>query len=158
MLNVTFCGAARTVTGSQYFLEYQAPDGSLFNFCLDSGLFQTGQKLNLYKINSHLLFDPRKLDAIVLTHAHLDHCGRIPYLVKHGFGGKIYSTTATMKIAEVVMMDAARLNGESKSKQTPLKGIKNRNNESVVSDSERFSYQEITNYQVMVKNQRIVVN
>jgi len=143
MLNVTFCGAARTVTGSQYFLEYQAPDGSLFNFCLDSGLFQTGQKLNLYKINSHLLFDPRKLDAIVLTHAHLDHCGRIPYLVKHGFGGKIYSTTATMKIAEVVMMDAARLNGESKSKQTPLKGIKNRNNESVVSDSERFSYQEI---------------
>lgn len=143
MLSVTFCGAARTVTGSQYFLQYQAPDGSLFNFCLDSGLFQTGQKINLYKINSHLLFDPRKLDAIVLTHAHLDHCGRIPYLVKNGFGGKIYSTLATMQIAEVVMLDAARLNAEANSTNNPLKGIKKRTNENLVSDSERFSYQEI---------------
>ena len=121
-LNVTFCGAARTVTGSQYFLEYQAPNGQKFKFCIDSGLFQTGQKINLFKINSHLLFDPRKLDALVLTHAHLDHCGRIPYLVKHGFGGKIYSTPATKAIAEVVMSDAARLNTDQNDKdQKPQK-------------------------------------
>ena len=112
MLAVTFCGAARTVTGSQYFLEYTAPDGSKFNFCLDSGMFQVGQKLNLYKLNSYLVFDPKNLDCIVLTHAHLDHCGRIPYLVKMGFGGKIYSTEATKQIAEVVMRDAAKHNAD----------------------------------------------
>ncbi|MEM1312257.1 MAG: MBL fold metallo-hydrolase [Patescibacteria group bacterium] len=124
-LEVTFCGAARTVTGSQYYLQYTGPDGSKFSFCLDSGLFQTGQKINLFKINSHLLFDPRTLDAIILTHAHLDHCGRIPYLVKNGFGGKIYSTEATKKIAEVVMSDAARLHTENqKSDFSPLRGLK----------------------------------
>lgn len=112
MLSVTFCGATRTVTGSQYYLEYVAPDGSKFNFCLDSGMFQVGQKVNLYKLNSYLVFDPKKLDCIVLTHAHLDHCGRIPYLIKMGFGGKIYSTEATRQIAEVVMRDSARHNSE----------------------------------------------
>ena len=124
-LKVTFCGAARTVTGSQYYLEYTGPDGAKFNFCVDSGLFQTGQKINLFKINSHLLFDPRKLDALILTHAHLDHCGRIPYLVKNGFGGKIYSTMATKQIAEVVMTDAARLSTTSSNQSfEPLRGIK----------------------------------
>jgi metallo-beta-lactamase family protein len=123
MLSVTFCGAARTVTGSQYYLEYTAPDQSTCKFCIDSGLFQTGQSMNLYKINSHLLFDPRSLDCIVLTHAHLDHCGRIPYLIKNGFGGKIYSTEATKKIAEVVMTDAARLS-TAESDATSLAGLK----------------------------------
>jgi metallo-beta-lactamase family protein len=112
MLSVTFCGAARTVTGSQYFMEYVAPDGSKFSFCLDSGMFQVGQKVNLFKLNSRLVFDPKKLDAVVLTHAHLDHCGRIPYLVKMGFGGKIYSTPATKEIAEIVMRDASKHVGE----------------------------------------------
>jgi metallo-beta-lactamase family protein len=109
MLKVRFCGAARTVTGSQYYLEYQEKEGDkVFRFCLDSGMFQVGQRVNLYKINSHLLFDPKKLDCIVLTHAHLDHCGRIPYLVRKGFGGRIFSTPATKEIADVVMSDAAR--------------------------------------------------
>lgn len=112
MLSVMFCGAARTVTGSQYFLEYTTEDGSKFRFCLDSGMFQVGKKLNLIKINSHLLFDPKQLDCLVLTHGHLDHCGRIPYLVRMGFGGRIYSTPATKQIAEVVMRDAARHQGE----------------------------------------------
>lgn len=109
MLKVRFCGAARTVTGSQYYFEYQENSTSkVFRFCVDSGMFQVGQKVNLFKINSYLLFDPKQLDCIVLTHAHLDHCGRIPYLVKNGFGGRIYSTLATKKIANVVMSDAAR--------------------------------------------------
>jgi metallo-beta-lactamase family protein len=112
MLSVTFCGAARTVTGSQYFLEYVAPDGGKVSFCLDSGMFQVGQKVNLFKINSHMLFDPKKLDLIVLTHGHLDHCGRIPYLVKMGFGGRIFSTEATRQIAEIVMTDASRHQGD----------------------------------------------
>lgn len=108
MLSVTFCGAARTVTGSQYYLEYTDPNGSIFRFCIDSGMFQVGKKLNLFKVNSHLLFDPKKLDCVVLTHAHLDHCGRLPYLVKKGFGGKIYSTAATKAITQVVLEDAAK--------------------------------------------------
>jgi metallo-beta-lactamase family protein len=109
MLKVQFCGAARTVTGSQYYFEYQENESAkVFRFCVDSGMFQVGQKVNLFKINSHLLFDPKQLDCIVLTHAHLDHCGRIPYLVKNGFGGRIYSTPATKEIAYVVMADAAR--------------------------------------------------
>jgi metallo-beta-lactamase family protein len=108
MLNVTFCGAARTVTGSQYYLEYADPNGGIFRFCVDSGMFQVGRKLNLFKVNSHLLFDPKKLDCIILTHAHLDHCGRIPYLVKKGFGGRIYSTNATKQITQVVLEDAAK--------------------------------------------------
>jgi metallo-beta-lactamase family protein len=112
MLTVTFCGAARTVTGSQYYLEYTEPSGKVFRFCVDSGMFQVGNRLNLFKINSRILFDPKKLDAIVLTHAHLDHCGRIPYLVKEGFGGRIYSTPATKEIAQIVMNDASRHLGE----------------------------------------------
>jgi metallo-beta-lactamase family protein len=125
MLKVKFCGAARTVTGSQYYVEYQATNGEMFRFCIDSGMFQSGQKVNLFKLNSHLLFDPRTLDALILTHAHLDHCGRIPFLVKHGFGGRIYSTTATMKIAEVVMRDAARLSFDLDNDHiSALKGLK----------------------------------
>jgi metallo-beta-lactamase family protein len=126
MLSVQFCGATRTVTGSQYYLEYTAPNGEKFNFCIDSGMFQVGGKVNLFKVNSHLVFDPKKLDAIVLTHAHLDHCGRIPYLVKSGFGGKIYSTPATQKIAEVVMTDAAKLatsDQHQKAFYFPVKGM-----------------------------------
>jgi metallo-beta-lactamase family protein len=108
MLTVKFCGAARTVTGSQYYLEYTESSGSVFRFCIDSGMFQVGNRLNLFKINSRLIFDPKTLDAIVLTHAHLDHCGRIPLMVKKGFGGRIYSTPATKQIAEIVMNDASR--------------------------------------------------
>lgn len=107
-----FCGAARTVTGSLYLLEYTAPDKSKCAFILDCGYFQVGQKVNLLKLNSRLLFDPKKLDCIVLTHAHLDHCGRIPYMVRKGFGGRIYSTEATREIAYIVMSDATRHSGE----------------------------------------------
>jgi metallo-beta-lactamase family protein len=126
MLSVQFCGATRTVTGSQYYLEYTAPDGSKFNFCIDSGMFQVGGKVNLFKVNSHLLFEPKKLDAIVLTHAHLDHCGRIPYLVKSGFGGTVFSTEATKQIAAVVMLDAAKLStalSPTKDFYFPVKGM-----------------------------------
>lgn len=116
MLEVTFCGAARTVTGSMYFLEYTGPNNDTFKFTVDGGMFQVGNSLSLFKTNSHLLFDPKLLDCVLLTHAHLDHCGRLPYLVKNGFGGKIYSTKATMEIAEVVMRDAARLSTDDPDK------------------------------------------
>lgn len=134
MFKVKFCGAARTVTGSQYYLEYTAINGEIFRFCVDSGMFQSGKKINLFKLNTHLLFDPRKLDAVILTHAHLDHCGRLPFLVKHGFGGRIYSTEATMKIAEVVMRDAARLNTEVEDDTSHLPNPLRQNKSSAVSE------------------------
>ena len=106
MLKVTFCGAARTVTGSLYYCEYQPKIGKSVQFCVDAGMFQIGRKINLYRINAFLLFDPKKVDFVLLTHGHLDHCGRLPYLVRMGFGGKIYTTPASKEIAEVVMHDA----------------------------------------------------
>jgi metallo-beta-lactamase family protein len=106
MLKVTFCGATRTVTGSLYYCEYQPKTGKSVQFCVDAGMFQIGRKINLYRINAFLLFDPKKVDFVLLTHGHLDHCGRLPYLVRMGFGGKIYTTPASKEIAEVVMHDA----------------------------------------------------
>ncbi|GAB4143879.1 MAG: MBL fold metallo-hydrolase [Patescibacteria group bacterium] len=107
-LSIQFCGAAHTVTGSMYFLEYTLPTGKIFRFLVDAGMFQVGQDVSLFKMNSHLLFEPKHLDAVVLTHCHLDHCGRLPYLVKKGFGGRIYSTPATKELTEIVLLDAAR--------------------------------------------------
>lgn len=106
MLKVTFCGASRTVTGSMYHFTYQPDKGKNVNFCVDGGMFQIGRKVNLYRVNSFLLFDPKNVDFILLTHGHLDHCGRLPYLVKMGFGGKIYATPASKEIAGIVMNDA----------------------------------------------------
>ncbi len=106
MLKVTFCGASRTVTGSLYHFHYQPKNGKNVQFCVDAGMFQIGRKVNLYRVNSFLLFDPKEIDFVLLTHGHLDHCGRLPYLVKMGFGGKIYSTPATKEIAAIVMSDA----------------------------------------------------
>jgi metallo-beta-lactamase family protein len=115
-LSVTFCGAARTVTGSLYLLEYIDSSNNPFRFILDAGMFQVGGRANLYRINSHLVFDPKTVDAIVLTHGHLDHCGRIPYLFKMGFNGPIYCTRATSEIAQVVMEDSARMQKDDEGK------------------------------------------
>jgi metallo-beta-lactamase family protein len=108
LLTIQFCGAARTVTGSMYFLEYTQSNGSVFRFLVDAGMFQVGQDVSLFKMNSSLLFEPEKLDAVILTHCHLDHCGRLPYLVKKGFGGRIYSTPASKELTEIVLFDSAR--------------------------------------------------
>jgi metallo-beta-lactamase family protein len=115
MLKYFACGAARTVTGSMHYFEYSTQNNQKFRFCVDAGMFQVGHLLNLYRINSHLNFDPKKLDCVVLTHAHLDHCGRLPYLVKMGFGGRIYANLATKKITEIVLQDAVLHQGESSS-------------------------------------------
>ena len=107
-LNITFCGAARTVTGSMYYLEYAHASGKTYRFNIDAGMFQVGQDVSLYKMNSKLLFEPTLLDAMILTHCHLDHCGRIPLLVNRGFGGRIHSTPATKELTQIVLFDSAR--------------------------------------------------
>lgn len=106
MLNVTFCGAAREVTGSLHLLE---ADG--MKVALDCGLFQ-GRRAEAEAKNKAFPFDASKLHAVVLSHAHIDHCGRIPLLVKNGFRGRIYSTPATRDLCALLLSDSAHIQQE----------------------------------------------
>jgi metallo-beta-lactamase family protein len=115
MPRLTFHGAAETVTGSRYLLE--AADGRVL---VDCGLFQGLKELRLRNWNA-LPFNPAKVDAVVLTHAHIDHIGYLPKFVKSGFRGPIYATPATVKLAEVLLMDSAR-NQESDAQYFNRKG------------------------------------
>src|SRR5215471_15284698 len=89
LLRVTFHGAAGTVTGSMHQVE--TPSHRLL---LDCGLFQ-GHRAEAYHRNRHFPFAPQHIDALLLSHAHIDHCGNLPNLVKQGFRGKVYCTPAT---------------------------------------------------------------
>jgi metallo-beta-lactamase family protein len=77
-------------------------------FLLDAGLFQ-GHRAQTHDLNARLPFDPRRVDGIVLTHAHIDHSGRLPLLVRHGFHGPIYATPATRDLCAVMLPDAAHI-------------------------------------------------
>lgn len=106
MARLTFLGAAKTVTGSQYLVE--AGDERLL---VDCGLFQGVKDLRLRNW-ADPPFDPRSPAALVLTHTHIDHIGRVPRLVKQGFRGRILCTPATRELAEVLLKDAAHLQEE----------------------------------------------
>jgi len=102
-MKVQVLGAAKEVTGSCYSISTEEDQ-----ILVDCGMFQGSkdlERLNYEKFG----FSPRKYKALVLTHAHLDHCGRIPLLVKNGFRGKIYSTEATKALAQVIMTDSAKI-------------------------------------------------
>lgn len=102
-MEVCLYGAAKTVTGSCYSIVTKNE-----KILVDCGLFQGGKDIE--KMNyEDFPFDASKYDALVLTHAHLDHCGRIPKLVKYGFRGKIYATNATKELAFIILMDAAKI-------------------------------------------------
>ena len=114
-------GAAGEVTGSKHVFEV---DGR--SFMIDCGAFQGKRKESDAK-NRGFDFDVDKLDSVILTHGHLDHCGLLPLLVKKGYKGNIYSTPATRDIANLVMMDSARIqarDAEFLSKQAAKKGEK----------------------------------
>ena len=101
MLTFTSHGGAGTVTGSRHLLTHG--DTRLL---VDCGLFQ-GLK-NLRELNwQRLAVEPRDIDAVVLTHAHLDHCGYLPRLLLDGFGGNIFATTASRDVAELILLDSA---------------------------------------------------
>ncbi len=101
-----FLGGARTVTGSKYLLSYDSK-----KILIDCGLFQGLKELRL-KNWDRFPIDPKSIDAIVLTHAHLDHSGYIPRLVKEGFRGKIYCTSATFALCKILFPDSGHLQEE----------------------------------------------
>ncbi|HEX4590265.1 MAG TPA: MBL fold metallo-hydrolase, partial [Gemmataceae bacterium] len=103
---VTFWGAARTVTGSMHRLD---AEGHII--LLDCGLFQ-GRREESRERNQHFPFRPKDIDAIVLSHAHIDHCGNLPNLVRQGFAGPIYCTPVTRALADVMLGDAAKIQEE----------------------------------------------
>src|SRR5262245_19182944 len=103
---VTFYGAAHTVTGSMHIV-----DSGGMRFLLDCGLFQ-GRRSEARRRNTGFPFKPAEIRAVVLSHAHLDHCGNLPNLVRQGFRGPIWCTPATRDLAAVMLADAAKIQEE----------------------------------------------
>jgi metallo-beta-lactamase family protein len=103
-MRISFYGAAREVTGSCYLLESAGGTRVL----VDCGMFQ-GTHVAGHKNFEALPFDAKTIDAVFVTHAHLDHTGRLPKLMKDGFRGKIYATPPTIKLAELVMRDTIHI-------------------------------------------------
>jgi metallo-beta-lactamase family protein len=113
MAYIQFLGAAGTVTGSKHLLNTSTDGGSGdgLQFLIDCGLFQ-GQKEWRERNWQDIPIPAREIDAVILTHAHLDHCGWIPRLVKEGFRGPIYATQATIDLCGIVLPDSGHLQEE----------------------------------------------
>ncbi len=103
-MQLTFWGAARTVTGSRHLVELDNGKRLL----LDCGLFQ-GRRDDARRINSEWPFDPTSIDAVLLSHAHIDHSGLLPRLWKDGFRGRIWATHATYDLCAVMLLDSAHI-------------------------------------------------
>jgi metallo-beta-lactamase family protein len=102
-LKIQFIGGARTVTGSLHLLHINGK-----KILLECGLFQ-GRRKDTYDKNKNFPFDPKEIDALILSHAHIDHSGNIPNLVSKGFDGLIYATAATVDLCQIMLRDSAHL-------------------------------------------------
>lgn len=106
-MQITFHGAAQTVTGSKHLIT--TDDG--IQILLDCGLFQ-GMGDETDDLNENLGFNPSEVNYLILSHAHIDHCGLIPALIKKGFGGPIYCTAPTMALARILLLDSAKIQSQ----------------------------------------------
>lgn len=113
-MKVKFCGAAQEVTGSSHLITLD----NGFKILLDCGLYQgggdddgqsSGSNNPIAGFNEKWLFNPHEIDCLVLSHAHIDHTGRVPQLVKAGFRGKIYATHATRDLCAIMLLDSAKI-------------------------------------------------
>ncbi len=110
-MKISFHGADRTVTGSCHLIECAGK-----RILVDCGMFQGSRELSEDNADP-FGFEPAAIDFVLLTHAHLDHCGRLPLLAKRGFRGEIIATAATRELARVVMLDSARLQEEDAARE-----------------------------------------
>lgn len=100
MLSVTFHGAARTTTGSMHYVEANG-----LHLLLDCGLYQ-GHRKEAFEVNRNIPIDPTDIDAVILSHAHIDHSGNIPTLFRRGFKGQVICTPATADLSSVMLRDS----------------------------------------------------
>jgi metallo-beta-lactamase family protein len=105
-MRIQFCGADRTVTGSSHLIEVNG-----LRLLLDLGMYQ-GPRDEARRINALLPENYQSINAIILSHGHLDHCGRLPSIVRQGYAGPIYCTPATAEVARIVLADAAKIQEE----------------------------------------------
>ncbi|MEL7021061.1 MAG: MBL fold metallo-hydrolase, partial [Bacteroidota bacterium] len=103
-MQLQFCGAAQQVTGSCHLITLE--DG--YKILLDCGLYQ-GRAPEMKKFNENWLFEPSDIDCLILSHAHIDHTGRVPKLVKDGFRGCIHCTHATRSLSAIMLLDSAHI-------------------------------------------------
>src|SRR3954470_9766089 len=119
-MRIHFFGATRTTTGSMYLFEINGK-----RLLLECGLFQ-GRRDETMERNRHFPFDPRQVDACVVSHAHIDHVGNLPNLCVQGYEGNIYCTFATRDLAAIMLEDSAGIqcdDAEFISKQRAKKGL-----------------------------------
>lgn len=102
-MKLSFYGAARSVTGSMHLVESEGR-----RILLDCGLYQ-GHRADAFERNAHLPFDPKTVGTAILSHAHIDHCGNLPTLVKNGFQGQIHCTHATRDLVALMLRDSAHI-------------------------------------------------
>ncbi len=102
-MKIRFLGAVRTVTGSMHLVQANGK-----KFLLDCGLYQ-GKRAEAREKNENFPFGPHEIDFIILSHAHIDHSGNIPQIVKKGFSGKIFSTSATRDLASIMLVDSGHI-------------------------------------------------
>ncbi|HQT92852.1 MAG TPA: MBL fold metallo-hydrolase, partial [Candidatus Kryptobacter bacterium] len=103
-MQIQFIGAAQTVTGSMHLLEANGK-----RILLECGFYQ-GKRAESISINKNFnFFQPAQIDAVVLSHAHIDHSGNLPNLVKQGFSGPIYATPATRDLAGIMLVDSGKI-------------------------------------------------
>jgi metallo-beta-lactamase family protein len=102
-MKIRFYGAARTVTGSQHLVEINGK-----SLLLECGIYQ-GRRKDFYERNCCFAFDPEKIDAVILTHAHIDHSGNLPNLVKQGYRKPIFATSPTADLAGIMLRDSAKI-------------------------------------------------
>ncbi len=105
-VTIKFLGGAKTITGSSHLVSTDKSQ-----VLLDAGLFQ-GHRDESYNVNTTITYNPRKLDALVLSHAHIDHCGNIPTLIKKGLRCKIYTTSATKDLSNLMLEDSGKIQEE----------------------------------------------
>jgi metallo-beta-lactamase family protein len=105
-VKLKFLGGVRTVTGSSHLLHSERSD-----VLIDAGIFY-GRRDEFYEVNTTFSYNPKKLDAVLLSHAHIDHCGNIPSLIKRGLRCKIYATSATKDLCKLMLADSGKVQKE----------------------------------------------